>query len=275
MSSVAERLSSVRERIHRAALSASRDPASVRLVAVSKFHPASAIREAYAAGQRDFGENYVQELASKADELADLTDLRFHFIGHLQSNKARVVVRMVDVVHTVDSAALARELAKRVGALGTGKRLSVLIEVNVGGEEQKHGIPPGELTSMVDAIESESTLVLSGLMTMPPNDPERARAAFVALRALQTAHGGSARLPELSKTVRRWFGSERRYSVAAPNRSSLAFGGVRHPQDEMPRHFPPARDSSFFSQPSNPEHSVLNFWRPAASTTSGPCSVLR
>jgi pyridoxal phosphate enzyme (YggS family) len=101
---VAAGLESVRERIRHAATAVGRDPAEVRLVAVSKKKPASAIREAYAAGQRDFGENYAQELVDKAAELADLVDLRWHFIGHLQSNKARVVARVAHVVHTVDGA---------------------------------------------------------------------------------------------------------------------------------------------------------------------------
>ena len=100
--SVAEGLAAVRDRIARAAEAAQRDPASVRLIAVSKTKPAQAIREAYQAGQRDFGENYAQELAQKAEELADLDDLRWHFIGHLQSNKARVIARVVHFVHTVD-----------------------------------------------------------------------------------------------------------------------------------------------------------------------------
>ena len=110
---VAEGLARVRDRIVRAATAVGRDPAEVRLIAVSKTKPASAIREAYAAGQRDFGENYAQELVQKAEELADLTELRWHFIGHLQTNKARFVARIAHMVHTVDGPSLARELGKR------------------------------------------------------------------------------------------------------------------------------------------------------------------
>src|SRR4051794_2224621 len=109
---MAERLGETRERIARAARAAGRDPAGIALVAVSKTKPAAAIRDAYAAGQRDFGENYAQELAEKAEALTDLIDLRWHFIGHLQSNKARVVAPLASCVQTVDSVSLCRELAK-------------------------------------------------------------------------------------------------------------------------------------------------------------------
>jgi pyridoxal phosphate enzyme (YggS family) len=196
-------LAAVRERIRRAATAVGRDPSQVRLIAVSKTKPASAIREAYAAGQRDFGENYAQELTQKAEELADLIDLRWHFIGHLQSNKARFVARAAHVVHTVDGASLARELGKRFAAVrgertDVGERLPVLVEVNVGGEAQKHGVSPADLRDTLVAVEREPALELRGLMTMPPNDLEAARRAFEALSSLRNAHGGTARLPELS-----------------------------------------------------------------------------
>ncbi|MDB4936909.1 MAG: hypothetical protein JWP87_3881 [Labilithrix sp.] len=198
---VAEGLARVQDRILRAASAASRDPASVRLVAVSKTKPASAVREAYDAGQRDFGENYAQELVQKAEELADLVDLRWHFIGHLQTNKARFVARVAHMVHTIDGPALVRELGKRAAKDGRGdvlERLPVLVEVNVGGEPQKHGATAAALGSVLAAVEAEPALVLRGLMTMPPNDLEAARRAFEALSSLRTLHGGPARLPELS-----------------------------------------------------------------------------
>jgi PLP dependent protein len=197
MSTIAEGLAKVRDRIRRAAEAASRDPATVRLVAVSKTKPASAIREAYAAGQRDFGENYAQELVEKSAELSDLADLRWHFIGHLQSNKARVVAPIAHLVHTVDSASLANEIAKRA-AKAERDSLDVLIEVNVGGEAQKHGATPGALSEIVTAIDAAKPLRLRGLMTMPPHDLEGARRAFEALASLQATHGGKAKLPELS-----------------------------------------------------------------------------
>lgn len=196
--SVADRLAAVRDRIARAATAAQRDPASVRLIAVSKTKPASAIREAYAAGQRDFGENYAQELVEKAAELADLVDVRWHFIGHLQSNKARLVARVVHYVHTIDGKSLARELGKRVEKEGLGERLPVLVEVNVAGEAQKHGSSAVDLPDVLAAVEAEKALHLRGLMTMPPHDLEGARRAFEALASLRSLHGGPARLPELS-----------------------------------------------------------------------------
>jgi pyridoxal phosphate enzyme (YggS family) len=194
---VAEGLLAVQDRIARAAGAVGRDPASVRLVAVSKTKPASAIREAYAAGQRDFGENYAQELAEKAAELADLVELRWHFIGHLQSNKARLIVGCLSMLHTIDGASLAREVGKRAAKAGR-ERLPVLVEVNVGGEPQKHGTTPAELSAVLTAVDAEPALRLRGLMTIPPADLEGARRAFEALRSLQRQHGGGERLPELS-----------------------------------------------------------------------------
>jgi pyridoxal phosphate enzyme (YggS family) len=195
-------LSAVRQRIQAAAVASQRLPHEITLIAVSKTQPASAIREAHAAGQRDFGENYVQELVQKAEELRDLPELRWHFIGHLQRNKARFVAPLAALVHTVDTPELARELAKRfVAAPGAqGRRLSVLVEVSIAGEEQKHGAAPAELGALLDAIDAIPALALRGLMCVPPltADPADARPHFEALRALRERHGGLARLPELS-----------------------------------------------------------------------------
>jgi PLP dependent protein len=194
---IAQALAEVRERIARAARAAGREAASVKLVAVSKTKPAAAVREAYAAGQRAFGENYAQELEEKARELADLPDIEWHFIGHLQTNKAKLVARAAHVVHTVDSAVLARELAKRVRALG--RTMPVLVEVNVAAEPQKHGAQPPELAEVLAAVRAEPELVLRGLMTMPPaDDLLTARKVFETLVTLRNLHGGAAALPELS-----------------------------------------------------------------------------
>jgi pyridoxal phosphate enzyme (YggS family) len=192
---IGSRLEAVRARIAAAARTNGRDAAAIRLVAVSKTKDAAAIRLAYAAGQRDFGENYAQELTKKAAELEDLRDLRWHFIGHLQRNKAKVVAPIASVVHTVDSARLAEELGKRAA-----KSLSVLVEVNVGGEDQKSGCGAAELGSVLDAVEKEATLKLTGLMTVPPlsDDPEASRRFFEELVVLRDTHGGPGRLPELS-----------------------------------------------------------------------------
>jgi pyridoxal phosphate enzyme (YggS family) len=185
---VAKNLEGIRERIASAAKRVNRDPAEVTLVAVSKVHPPEAIRTAHAAGQRVFGENYVQELLAKATALEDLDDLSFHFIGHLQRNKAKDVARLNVVVETVDSARLADALAKRAEA--AGRRLSVMVQVNVGGEAQKSGCAPDEVASLVKAVRGHEPLELLGLMTIPPltEEAEQSRPFFAALRALRDAH---------------------------------------------------------------------------------------
>jgi pyridoxal phosphate enzyme (YggS family) len=197
---IAEDLRAVKERIERAASAAKRDPKTVKLVAVSKTKPPEAIREAYAAGQRAFGENYAQELESKAAALADLTDIEWHFIGPLQTNKAKIIAKVAHVIHTVHKPDLAKELEKRLAASAPNDRkLDALVEVNVSGETQKHGAAPGDVASVLASIESCPHLRLRGLMTMPPaDDDEAARRAFDGLRALRDANGGAARLPELS-----------------------------------------------------------------------------
>jgi len=195
---IADALSQVRERIEKAALACGRDPTSVRLVAVSKTKPVEAIREAYAAGQRAFGENYAEELVAKAEALADLKDIEWHFIGHLQTNKAKFVAKHAAMVHTVDCAALARELGKRVAAAGRGP-LPVLVEVNVGGEVQKHGAASAELAEVLEACQNEPALLVRGLMTVPPaGDSLEARRVFETLASLRSLHGGPQALPELS-----------------------------------------------------------------------------
>jgi PLP dependent protein len=179
VSDVAARLASVRTRVRDAALRAGRDPSDVTLVAVSKLHSAAAIREAYAAGQRDFGENYAQELSDKAAELGDLPELRFHFIGHLQRNKAKLVAPRVSVVHTVDSLSLAEAIERRAD----GASPALLIQVNVAGEAQKSGVAPDEVEALRDAIARETSLVVAGLMTIPPAEGDP-RPHFEALATL-------------------------------------------------------------------------------------------
>lgn len=177
MGSIAQHLAAVKEELARAAASAGR-PAPA-LVAVSKGHDAAAIREAYVAGQREFGENYVQELTRKAAELADLSDLRWHFIGHLQRNKVKDVVGLARVIHTVDRADLAAEIDKRAPA-----SVRVLLEVNVAGEAQKSGCAPTAVIALAEAVRALPRLELVGLMTVPPfeEDAEATRPHFAALR---------------------------------------------------------------------------------------------
>ena len=213
MSSLGERFNQVQRRIAAAAAKASRDPKTIRLVAVSKHQPAAAMRAAYELGQRDFGENYVQEIERKAHELADLPDLRIHLIGHLQRNKVKVVVPLASAIHTVDSVELAQEISKRaahrempasrrfpIAGLAPEHRLPLLVEVNVGGELQKSGCEPSELPAILDAVESLSNVRLAGLMTVPPftDDEAESRPFFDQLAALRSEHGGVPRLPELS-----------------------------------------------------------------------------
>jgi hypothetical protein len=195
---IAERLAAVRARIDRAARAAGRDPATVVLLAVSKTKPSQDVRAAYAAGQRKFGENYAQELVEKVDALADLADVEWHFVGRLQTNKARLVAARAAVVHAVDSERLAQELAKR--AEGRARPLDVLVEVNVGGEASKGGVEPDQLAPILRAIEALPALRLRGLMSIPPpsETAEGARRYHRALAALRDAHGGVMRLPELS-----------------------------------------------------------------------------
>lgn len=186
---VRQGLSGVRARIESACAAAGRDPGSVRLVAVGKVHPPEALRAAYAEGQRDFGENYVQELLTKARALTDLPDLRWRFIGHLQRNKVKDVVRLGAAVETLDSERLAEALDRRAEQDGT--RVEVLLQVNVAGEAQKSGCDPQRVDALVTRVRSLDALDLRGLMTVPPHtdDPEGARPHFRRLRELAEAHG--------------------------------------------------------------------------------------
>ena len=183
---VAANLAAVRERIARAADRARRDPASIALVAVSKLHDADAIRAAYEAGQRRFGENYVQELDEKVSALAALAEIEWHFIGHLQRNKVKPVLRARPIVHTLDSARLADELARRAPA---AERVRVLIQVNVAREPQKAGVSPEDFDALLAHVRALASLELLGLMTIPPEaPPEEARPHFRALRELAERH---------------------------------------------------------------------------------------
>jgi pyridoxal phosphate enzyme (YggS family) len=195
---VQEALDAVRARIEAAARRAGRDPATVRLLAVSKTHGPDAVRAAYARGQRDFGENYVQELVPKAAALADLADLRWHLIGHLQTNKCRDVAGLVATVQSVDSERLVRELGRR--ATAAGRTVGILIQVNVAREAQKSGCDVEALPMILAAALGTPGVALRGLMTVPPaaDDPRASRPWFEALRALRDANGGEALLPDLS-----------------------------------------------------------------------------
>jgi pyridoxal phosphate enzyme (YggS family) len=193
---IAERVLAVRERIARAAERASRAPGEVRLVAVSKTHPAEAVRAAFAAGLRDFGENRVQEAEPKIAATADLAaaGLRWHLVGHLQSNKARRAAALFELVESLDSLDLALRLA-RVGA-EAGRAVRVLVQVDLAGEATKFGLPEAELMPALEALRGREGLRVEGLMVLPPllDEPERARPYFRRLRALRDRAGAEGLL---------------------------------------------------------------------------------
>ena len=174
------RLADVRARIARAAGRAGRDPSSIRLIAVSKTFPAEYVRAAADAGQIDFGENKVQEALSKMDQASDL-HVRWHLIGHLQSNKAKKAARF-DLVHSVDAPALAEKLDEAADA--AGRRLDLLVQVDLAGEATKHGAREDELIAIFDRIRSARSCRCVGLMILPPAvaDPDAARPYFRELR---------------------------------------------------------------------------------------------
>ena len=190
METLEQRLAEVKLRIARAAERARRDPARITLVAVTKVFPASAIRDAYALGLREFGENYVQEFEGKLPEVSGLGDARFHLIGHLQANKSRRAAEIFHSIQTVDSPKLARRLNE------IGNPLDVMLEVKLSGEAAKSGAVPEELPGLIEAVRGCSHLRLLGLMTMPPwsDDAEQSRPYFRRLRELAEQHG----LPHLS-----------------------------------------------------------------------------
>ncbi len=183
MAGIRENLANIRQRIRAAAARCGRNPEAVRLVAVSKTFPAAAVREAFDAGQRDFGENRVQEAEAKWRELSGL-GVTLHLIGHLQSNKALRAAKLCDWVQSLDSIRIARKLSD--AAAESGKRLPVLMEVNLGGEEAKSGVSETEAPVLAEQIAKMPGLDLRGLMVIPPltEDPENARPYFRKLREL-------------------------------------------------------------------------------------------
>jgi pyridoxal phosphate enzyme (YggS family) len=179
------RLHEVRSRIEIAAKRSHRDAAAIRLVAVSKTHAADVVREAIDAGVEDLGENRVQEAESKIAELGR-ERVRWHLIGHLQSNKARRAVQLFDVIHSLDSASLARKLDQACKEENRDV-LPVLIQVDLGHEATKSGVDENELSAIVNVVTQLERLQLIGLMTLPPffEDAELARPYFARLRGLR------------------------------------------------------------------------------------------
>ena len=186
MSTIADNIAQVSSRIHAAALAAKRDADSVQLLAVSKTKPAEALREAYAAGLRDFGENYLQEALSKQLELADLP-LIWHFIGPIQSNKTRAIAEHFAWVHSVDRLKIAQRLSEQRPA--DLPPLNICIQVNVSGEASKSGCTPADLPALANAISELPRIKLRGLMAIPEPTEDRAAqdAAFAAVQSLQAS----------------------------------------------------------------------------------------
>jgi len=180
--SIAENIQYIRSRITAAASAAGRDPSAVRLIAVSKTKPAELVTAASAAGQRLFGENYVQELTAKV--AAVTMPVEWHFIGHLQSNKVKQIAGLVTMVHSVDRLSLAEEISRQWGRVG--RNCDILIEVNVAEEASKSGTTTQAALELVRQIAALPHLHICGLMTMPPffDDPEAARPYFRELRLL-------------------------------------------------------------------------------------------
>jgi pyridoxal phosphate enzyme (YggS family) len=183
--SIAENIARLKDEIARACAKAGRDAGEVELMAVSKVHPVEAILEAYAAGQRLFGENRVQEFQEKSPRVAGLEGARFHLIGPLQSNKTSKAAELFDAIDAVDSLKIAQRLDNAAHPLG--KKLPILIEVKLSHEESKHGINPAELPALLDALNSLESVKAVGLMTVPPwsEDAETARPYFRELRGLR------------------------------------------------------------------------------------------
>lgn len=177
-------LQSVRERIARAAWEAGRDPHEIRLLAVAKQQPAARVREAYMAGQRDFGENYVKEAVAKLDELADLEDACWHFVGQLQANKTREVAERFAWVHTVDRERIAARLSSQ--RPHHAPELQVLLQVRLGDEPGKGGVEPDALAALATVVAAMPRLRLRGLMCVPApaEGAEAQRRPFRELRAL-------------------------------------------------------------------------------------------
>jgi pyridoxal phosphate enzyme (YggS family) len=219
--SIADNLARIRAEVADACAAAGRDPSSVRLVAVSKIQPLDAIREAQAAGQVDFGENYAQELRDKANELAG--PVRWHFIGSLQRNKVKYVVGRAALVHDVDSLELAEEIGRRSGEQPT----AVLLGVNIGEEPQKSGVLPGDALALARAVHALPGVRLRGLMCIPPAEdiPADAGRWFEAL-ALLAARGRAEGLPleELSMGMSHDFAIAIRHGATLVRVGTAIFG---------------------------------------------------
>lgn len=185
MNTIACNIQLIRERIARAAAACGRSPEEIALLAISKTFPNEYISEAVKAGVHKFGENRVQEAEGKIPCFREIPKLEWHLVGHLQSNKTRRAAELFDVIHSLDSVTLAAKLNQ--ASLEMGKTLSVLLQVDLGGEETKFGAEPAQIREIIEAMSSFRGIRLDGLMTIPPffEDPEQARPYFVKLCELR------------------------------------------------------------------------------------------
>ena len=179
-----QKLEKIKSEIKKAAMAGNRDPQSVRLVGVSKTKPAHSVKQAIAAGVTTLGENYIQEASKKIQDLSSYP-ASWHFIGHLQRNKAKDAVRLFDLIHSVDSLKLARELNKQ--AKKNNKIQNILVQVNIGDQLSKSGVHPQKCLNLIQEISLLQNLSVRGFMTMPPffDNPEKARPFFSELRNLR------------------------------------------------------------------------------------------
>ncbi len=223
MDDIARNLEAVYKGIARATQQAGRKPESVTLIAVSKTKPVELIRQAIAAGQLDFGENYAQEMRDKTAEIDD-PEVRWHFIGHLQTNKVKYLARSVSLIHSVDSLKLAREISKR--AQTEARDIEVLIELNLGSEATKTGIESAKAEELIRSVAGLENIKVCGLMTMPPffADPEDSRPFYRQLRQirdeLQNVLGSEVDLSRLS------MGMSHDYEVAIAEGATLVRVGT-------------------------------------------------
>src|SRR5438067_11623290 len=231
--SITENLAHLHEQITEACRRSNRSESDVALMAVSKLHPIEAISEAYAAGQRLFGENRVQEFQEKAPHLNDLTEAEFHLIGPLQSNKTAKAAELFDAIDAVDSLKIAQRLNTTATAIG--KTLPVLIEVKLSHEESKHGLAPEELPTLLAALEELESIKAVGLMTVPPwsEEAEPARPYFRELRRLRDE--SAVRFPRVTQLS---MGMSNDFTVAIEEGSTCvrlgtAIFGWRMPKAEM------------------------------------------
>jgi pyridoxal phosphate enzyme (YggS family) len=215
---IAENLAEVRRRVDVACAAADRDPSQVRLLPVSKTKPPAAIREAYDAGVRLFGENKVQEAVAKAELLSDLHDLGFALIGHLQSNKAKQVAAVAAEFHALDSLRLAETLDRRLHDLG--RTLDVFVQVNSSGEESKFGLPPEAVPGLARELTRFDTLRVRGLMTLAvfSDDADLVGACFARMRDLQ------ARLQDTDDRPERW--GELSMGMSGDYELAIAYGAT-------------------------------------------------